>query len=232
MPGGLVQLLTIGLQDAPLVINPEITFFKTVYRQHTNFAMEQVIKSIGTKKFNTFHQFKIPHVVDLLGGFHFIIDIPYFDVIKTVTTNTNVTSSFDINELSILYSNTKTYLFFEATSTNYYLIPETFFNLSETDSNYIPISGLTLEKNLLSGLNLLGTNNYGIEVASFQLKESSLNQLLPVLRLNFNNWFEFWLKIFDKNDEFIYFTNIVSQLNLVSDLIKPFNEDLSLLLNI
>ena len=127
MPGGLVQLLTIGLQDAPLILNPEITFFKTIYRKHTNFAIEQVIKSIGTKKFNTFHQFKIPNVVDLLGGFHFIIDIPYFDIIKTVTTTSNITTSYNINELSVLYSNTKTYLFFEATSMNYYLIPETFF---------------------------------------------------------------------------------------------------------
>ena len=58
MPGGLIQLLTIGLQDAPLVLNPEITFFKTIYRKHTNFSIEQIVKNIGTKKFNTFHQFK------------------------------------------------------------------------------------------------------------------------------------------------------------------------------
>ena len=223
MPGGLVQLLTIGLQDAPLIINPEITFFKTIYRKHTNFALEQIIKSIGTKKFNTFHQFKIPNVVDLLGGFHFIIDIPYFDIIKTVTTTTNNNIIYDINELSILYSNTKTYLFFEKMSQKYYLIPETYFNLSENDNNYIQISGFTLEKNLLANLNLLGVNNYDIQVNVFQLKESKLNQLLPALRLNFNQWYEFWLKIFNNNQNFIYFTNTVSQLNLINNLYNKFS---------
>ena len=33
----------------------------------------------------------------------------------------------------------------------------------------------------------------------FELKNSGLNQLLPVIRLNFNSWYEFWLKILDKN---------------------------------
>jgi hypothetical protein len=221
--GGLIQLLTVGVEDAPLILNPEITFFKTIYRRYTNFALEQIIKPIGTKRFGTYFQYKVPNVNDLLSGFQFIIDIPFIDVLKTVTTSTTTTTAYDINELSVIYSSTKTYLLFEETSMNYYLVPETFFNLSSNDRYYSQVDGITLEQNLLAGLNLLGTNNYGIEVASFQLKESSLNQLLPVLRLNFNNWFEFWLKIFDKNDEFIYFTNIVSQLNLVSDLNAKLN---------
>ena len=40
--GGLIQLLTVGVEDAPLILNPEITFFKTVYRKHTNFSIEQI----------------------------------------------------------------------------------------------------------------------------------------------------------------------------------------------
>ena len=223
MPGGLVQLLTIGMQDAPLILNPEITFFKTVYRRYTNFAIEQIIKSIGHRKFSSFYQYKIPEVNDLLSGFHFIIDIPYFDVLKTVTTKTSNTSNYNINELSVIYSSTKTYLLFEATSKTYYLVPENFFTLSTNDDHYSQVSGITLEENLLAGLNLLGTNNYGIQVDIFQLKNSSLNQLLTVLRLNFNNWFEFWLKIFENNQQFIYFTNIVSQLNLVSNLNAKLN---------
>jgi hypothetical protein len=223
MPGGLVQLLTVGLQDAPLIINPEITFFKTIYRKYTNFAIEQLIKSIGTKKFGTFFQYKVPAINDLLSGFHFIIDIPFFNILKTVTTNTTITTAYDINELSVIYSSIKTYLLFEAVSMNYYLVPENFFNLSSNDSYYNQISGITLEENLLAGLNLLGTNNYGIEVDIFHLKDSSLNQLLPILRLNFSNWFDFWLKIFELNQEFIFFTNIVSQLNLVSDLNNKLN---------
>lgn len=40
MPGGLIQLIAIGAQDVYLTQKPEITFFKTVYRRHTNFAIQ------------------------------------------------------------------------------------------------------------------------------------------------------------------------------------------------
>ncbi len=40
MPGGLIQLIAIGAQDVYLTSKPEITFFKTVYRRHTNFAIQ------------------------------------------------------------------------------------------------------------------------------------------------------------------------------------------------
>lgn len=40
MGGGLMQLVAYGAQDVYLTGNPEITFFKVVYRRHTNFAIE------------------------------------------------------------------------------------------------------------------------------------------------------------------------------------------------
>ena len=40
MGGGLMQLVAYGAQDIYLTGNPQITFFKVVYRRHTNFAME------------------------------------------------------------------------------------------------------------------------------------------------------------------------------------------------
>ena len=40
MGGGLMQLVAYGAQDVYLTGNPNITFFKVVYRRHTNFAME------------------------------------------------------------------------------------------------------------------------------------------------------------------------------------------------
>jgi len=42
MGGGLMQLVAYGAQDVYLTGNPQITFFKVVYRRHTNFAMESV----------------------------------------------------------------------------------------------------------------------------------------------------------------------------------------------
>ena len=42
MTGGLMQLVAYGAQDVYLTGSPMITFFKAVYRRHTNFAMESV----------------------------------------------------------------------------------------------------------------------------------------------------------------------------------------------
>ena len=42
MGGGLLQLVAYGAQDVYLTGNPQITFFKVVYRRHTNFAMESI----------------------------------------------------------------------------------------------------------------------------------------------------------------------------------------------
>jgi hypothetical protein len=42
MAGGLMQLVAYGAQDIYLTGNPQITFFKVVYRRHTNFALESI----------------------------------------------------------------------------------------------------------------------------------------------------------------------------------------------
>jgi len=45
MGGGLMQLVAYGAQDIYLTGNPQITFFKVVYRRHTNFSMECIKQS-------------------------------------------------------------------------------------------------------------------------------------------------------------------------------------------
>ena len=42
MGGALLQLVSLGQQDVFLSGNPQITFWKVVYRRHTNFAIETV----------------------------------------------------------------------------------------------------------------------------------------------------------------------------------------------
>ena len=68
MGGGLMQLVAYGAQDIYLTGNPQITFFKVVYRRHTNFAMESVQQTLsGTAGFGN----KVTAVVsrngDLVG---------------------------------------------------------------------------------------------------------------------------------------------------------------------
>ena len=57
MGGGYIQLSAVGEQNAYLTGNPQITFFKSIYRRHTNFSIDlckQVINGEATfnEKFN------------------------------------------------------------------------------------------------------------------------------------------------------------------------------------
>jgi hypothetical protein len=47
MGGGLMQLVAYGAQDIYLTGNPQITFFKVVYRRHTNFSMETIQQTLN-----------------------------------------------------------------------------------------------------------------------------------------------------------------------------------------
>ena len=47
MGGGLMQLVAYGAQDVYLTGNPQITFFKVVYRRHTNFAVEAITQTFN-----------------------------------------------------------------------------------------------------------------------------------------------------------------------------------------
>jgi hypothetical protein len=47
MGGGLMQLVAYGAQDIYLTGNPQITFFKVVYRRHTNFSMEAIEQTLN-----------------------------------------------------------------------------------------------------------------------------------------------------------------------------------------
>ena len=42
-----MQLVAYGAQDIYLTGNPQITFFKVVYRRHTNFSMETIAQTIN-----------------------------------------------------------------------------------------------------------------------------------------------------------------------------------------
>jgi len=53
MGGGLMQLVAYGAQDIYLTGNPQITFFKIVYRRHSNFAIEAIEQTLnGNADFN------------------------------------------------------------------------------------------------------------------------------------------------------------------------------------
>ena len=61
MTGGIMQLAAYGAQDIYLTGNPLITYFKVVYRRHTNFSIESIEQTFnGRADFGT-------EVISLLG---------------------------------------------------------------------------------------------------------------------------------------------------------------------
>ena len=69
MGGGLLQLVAYGAQDIYLTGNPQITFFKAVFRRHTNFAIQSVQQTInGTIKSDSEIVFNISRDGDLLSN--------------------------------------------------------------------------------------------------------------------------------------------------------------------
>jgi hypothetical protein len=75
--GGLLQLVAVGKQDVFLTGNPQITWFKFVYRRHTNFAVEAVeMYSDNEPDFGKKISWLVPRSGDLLGPCILEITLP------------------------------------------------------------------------------------------------------------------------------------------------------------
>ena len=88
--GGLLQLVAMGKQDTFLTGNPQISFFKMVYRRHTNFAIEsQPMYFDGTANFGQRISCLIPRRGDLLGKI-------YLEVLLPQLTSSNIIDGSNI----------------------------------------------------------------------------------------------------------------------------------------
>ena len=72
MGGGLLQLVAYGAQDVYLTGNPQITFFKVVYRRHTNFAIEAIEQTAtGSNSLGSRATFQLTRNGDLIHRIYF-----------------------------------------------------------------------------------------------------------------------------------------------------------------
>jgi len=85
MGGGLLQLVAYGAQDVYLTGNPQITFFKVVYRRHTNFAIESIQQTFsGSVGFGQRVTATVSRNGDLISRAYLVLDsdsqilVPYF----------------------------------------------------------------------------------------------------------------------------------------------------------
>jgi hypothetical protein len=76
MGGGLMQLVAYGVQDVYLTGNPQITFFKVVYRRHTNFAVEPIEQTFqGSPDFGKTVTAQINRNADLITKMYIKVDL-------------------------------------------------------------------------------------------------------------------------------------------------------------
>ena len=77
MSGGLMQLVAYGAQDVYLTGNPQITFFKMVYKRHTNFAVEAIEQIVnGDFAFGNNLSSTIAKNGDLITKMYIKCDVP------------------------------------------------------------------------------------------------------------------------------------------------------------
>ncbi len=76
MGGGLMQLVAYGAKDVYLTGNPQITFFKVVYRRHTNFSMECIEQPLDSSRFGGRHTVQVLRNGDLAGRMYLKTTLP------------------------------------------------------------------------------------------------------------------------------------------------------------
>ena len=99
MGGGLLQLVAYGAQDVYLTGNPQITFFKVVYRRHTNFAVEAIQQTFnGTPGYGQSVTCQISRNGDLINRVYLQVKLPKID---TLTINPDVAGVRYVNYIGL-----------------------------------------------------------------------------------------------------------------------------------
>lgn len=81
MPGGLLQLISNGTQDSFLSLNPEFTFFKFVYKKHTNFSISYSNINFKTNfNFGSINILDIPKYGDLISKINLLVSLPEINI--------------------------------------------------------------------------------------------------------------------------------------------------------
>ena len=83
MGGGLLQLVAQGAQDAYLSGNPQITFWKGLFKRHTNFAMEAFrLNFTGQPNWGTKQSVIVNRNADLLYNTYLEVVLPLYDPVS------------------------------------------------------------------------------------------------------------------------------------------------------
>ena len=95
MPGGLLNIISVGNANIILTGNPSKTFFKVTYSKYTNFGLQKFrldfdglreLKTTEPSKFT----FKVKRYADLLMDTYVVVNLPdIWSPIWSPSSNTN-----------------------------------------------------------------------------------------------------------------------------------------------
>ena len=165
MPGGLLQLIATGTEDGPLIFNPEMTFFKKVYKRHTNFSTYNDKINLGKKKLGSKFNYILPKKGDLINKIYLTSKFKINNIFKN-TTNTQKQEIINMNTSEKIKVIEKIINFINKKDENWHLI--------KIDENKILIN---LEWELFKRYNLV--ENYGFlknEFADENILENFLDK--------------------------------------------------------
>lgn len=226
MTGGIIQMVISGKQDIYLTINPEITFFKKVYKRHTNFSTELIeILPEQTINFNDELSF-ILNQGDAIHRCYFEITLPSYSFSDKYITDTkyiekkktiieNLTKNYDTYKT--IYNNLKGFVDVES---NLYRI---LYNILQTEN-----TTLTLLKEQVTTFNYknkLTKDLYKIKVDETILSEINISNYISTLTKLITNDTTYDPLTFISKTEIIntiniYYNQMVYYLNYYNDLIN------------
>lgn len=99
MTGGFLQLVAKSLEDIILIGEPEITFFKIVYRRHSNFSIEnKTLRFDSAVDFGKTCRCRLRNYGDYISKMYIVLDIPFVDIkYKTMTFGDIINTLNDYN---------------------------------------------------------------------------------------------------------------------------------------
>lgn len=99
MGGGLLNLMAYGAENLILNGNPKTTYFKSVYKTHTNFGIQKFRLDYNGQRILDLNKeteltFKIPRHADLVNDIYLVINIP--DIWSGIFVDISGTTSYNI----------------------------------------------------------------------------------------------------------------------------------------
>ncbi|AYV79601.1 MAG: NCLDV major capsid protein [Faunusvirus sp.] len=179
MPGGLIQLASYGAQDIFLTGNPEITFFKIVYRRHTNFSIESIEESFeGIVNFGETLHCTLSNPGDLVYRMYLRVELPEINLIRPLDQTAIATATTAYNTAVTNYTNLQTYAGFILGA----------YNLIQTE--LLPVNAnpanIAAEVNFYfnAEIDIVAFNNISLLIASLIVNSTNINQIITDISNN------------------------------------------------